>query len=123
MSGSFEERRLARSHDPLVALFRLLESARARARLEAVVVSDETGCLVAAAGPSRLCEELSAHAPLEPANDVVPTRLDVLARRSEVRRLSIDGVVVLLSGQGDSHGLGAGLEHAAAGCQRILGGR
>lgn len=121
------ERRRARG-DALEALGRLLDSARRAGKMEAVAVADETGCLVAGAGAWRACRELAAYAPLlapgtRPANDVVPTRLDVLARRLEVRRLSINGVEVLLCGQGESAAKSAGMSHAEAGCKRILGAR
>lgn len=120
------ERRLRRSADPLVALSRLLDAARSETRVDAVAIADETGCLVAGAGAWQTCEELAAYAPLlereaGPANDVVPTRLDVLARRTEVRRVSVDGVEVLLCGQGDRAAMDRALTRAAAGCRRILG--
>jgi hypothetical protein len=90
-------------------------------RLEALAVADETGLLVAGAGLWQTCERLASIAPLVGANDTVPTRIDVLARRSEVRRLSIDGIQVLLCGQGDESDRDLGLKHAADGCARILG--
>lgn len=119
-----QERRLARSSDPLVALTRLLDAARREGPLCALAVADETGCLVAGAGRSQDCEELAALAPLLdaawPANDTTPTRLEVLARSIEVRRLSVDGIEVLICGQGSEPGRRAGLPRAAAGCERIL---
>jgi hypothetical protein len=115
------ERRQARSSDPLVALSRLLDAARRVGRLEALAVADETGLLVAGAGLCQTCELLAGIAPLLADNDSVPTRLDVLAGRSEVRRLSIDGIQVLLCGHGDDAGRDLGLKHAADGCARILG--
>jgi hypothetical protein len=124
------DRRKARSSDALVALGRLLDGSRRVGRLEAVALADETGCLVAGAGAFRTCEELAALAPLmapcslraaEAANDIVPNRLDVLARRMEIRRLTIDGVEVLLCGQGaETDARSSGLDHAASGCGRIL---
>ena len=123
---SRHERRLCRSADPLLALSRLLDAARRDTRVEAVAVADETGCLVAGAGAWRACEELAAWAPLQlgratPANDTVPTRIDVLSRRTTVRRLSVDGIEVLLSCQGEAEAARQALERAAAGCERILG--
>ena len=124
------DRRKARSEDSLVALGRLLDGSRRAGGLEAVAIADETGCLVAGAGAFRTCEELAALAPLmapcslgtaEAANDVVPTRLDVLARRIDIRRLTIDGVEVLLCGRGaDAGARASALDHAASGCGRIL---
>ena len=108
----------------MLALNRLLDAARRDGQLEAVAVSDASGVLVAGAGRWERCEELAAVAPLGgalgPANDVVPTRLDVIVRRTEVRRLSIDGVEVLLTGSGGGVGREAALKRAAEGCKRIL---
>ncbi|HEY2408108.1 MAG TPA: hypothetical protein VGI10_19005 [Polyangiaceae bacterium] len=120
-AGLAEERRLERSDDPLIALTRLLESARRSAEIEAVAVADQTGILVAGSGAAELCDELAAIAPLgsEPANDTVPSRLDVLSRGARVRRLSVDGVEVFVSGRGGN--LGEGLAQIAEGCSRILG--
>jgi hypothetical protein len=124
------DRRKARSADALVALGRLLDGSRRAGGLEAVALADETGCLVAGAGAFRTCEELAALAPLlapcplaanEAANDVVPTRLDVLARRMEIRRLTIDGIDVLLCGRGaEDEARASALDHAESGCGRIL---
>jgi hypothetical protein len=114
------DRRQSRSENTLVALTRLLESARRSAELEAVAIGDDAGLLVAGAGAAELCDELAAIAPLEgtAANDTVPTRWDVLSRRTEVRRLAVDGLEVFISGRGGD--LGLGLSRVAAGCARIL---
>lgn len=122
------ERRSRARHDALEALGWLLDSARRAGKMDAVALADDSGCLVAGAGAWRACQELAAYAPLlasaaAPANDVVPTRLDVLALRFEVRRLTINGVEVLLCGRGDNPAQGAGMSHAEAGCQRILSER
>ncbi|MEZ4224111.1 MAG: hypothetical protein R3B13_24395 [Polyangiaceae bacterium] len=118
------ERRFERRSDTLLALSRLLDAARRDGGLEALAVADSTGMLVAGAGFWRTCEELAALSPLHQAtaaaNDVVPTRLDVIARRTQVRRLSIDGVEVLLSGIGGEDRQEAALARAAEGCERIL---
>lgn len=118
------ERRKNRSDDPLTALTRLLDATRQAERLTALAVSDTYGCMVAGSGAARLCEELCAYAPLllcDPSNDVVPTRLDVIARKTLVRRLSIDGLEVLICGHGDAPA--AGLTRAGEGASRILGAR
>jgi hypothetical protein len=114
------DRRVSRSENTLVALTRLLEAARRSAELEAVAIGDDAGLLVAGAGAAELCDELAAIAPLgtAAANDTVPTRLDVLSRRTEVRRLAVDGLAVFISGRGGD--LGLGLSRVAAGCARIL---
>ena len=120
MMDSPYDRRVSRSENTLVALTRLLEAARRSAELEAIAIGDETGLLVAGAGAAELCDELAAVAPLggPVANDTVPTRWDVISRRTEVRRLAVDGLEVLISGRGGD--LGLGLAHVAAGAARIL---
>jgi len=113
------DRRVSRSDNPITALTRLLEATRHATELEAVAVADDLGLLVAGAGAAELCDELAAIAPLGvAANDTVPTRLDVLSRRTEVRRLSVDGFEMFVSGQGGD--LGTGLARVAEGCARIL---
>jgi hypothetical protein len=124
-SGTQAERRLRRSADPEVALALMLDGARRSAGIEALAISDLSGCLVAASGAARACEELAAVAPLlgddDAANDVVPTRLEVLAReQTEVRRLCIDGFDVLLAAHGSGEARAASLLRAAEGCRRIL---
>jgi len=113
------ERRQSRSENTLVALTRLLEAARRSAELEAVAIGDDAGLLVAGAGAAELCDELAAIAPLgAAANDTVLSGFDVLSRRTEVRRLAVDGLEVLISGRGGD--LGVALSRVADGCARIL---
>src|SRR5258708_7737843 len=59
-----EDRRRQRSDDPLVALHYQLTHARRDGRLEAVVVADDWGVVLAGAGAWAACEELAAYAPL-----------------------------------------------------------
>jgi hypothetical protein len=115
------ERRSTSRDDTLSALDALLDGIRRDGAFEAVALADAAGVLVAGAGAFRTCEEIAALSPLVAragaANDTVPTRLDVLARKMEVRRLRIDGIEVLVSGQG---GDPTALGRAASGCARIL---
>jgi hypothetical protein len=122
-----EERRTARSSDPLVALSRCFESARRKAGLHALVLADVSGLTIAGAGPASLCDEvaaLGAIASARPANDTVPCRIEVLARTLEVRRLQIDGIEVLLCTESAKPpGAECVVDEAVAGCERILGRR
>jgi hypothetical protein len=59
-----DERRRRRSSDPLVALHYQLSSARTAGDLDAIVVADPSGVVVAGAGSWPVCEELAAYAPL-----------------------------------------------------------
>jgi hypothetical protein len=117
------ERRKRRSRDTLTALSRLLESISDRSGRPTLALADPSGLLVAGAGAFSSCEELAALAPCLNAksavNDVIPSRLDVLRARAEVRRLSVDGVEVLLCT--DRRLRSRFMDEAADGCRRILG--
>jgi len=118
------ERRRDRTTDALSALTRLLDAARRRSGLEALAVAEPSGVLLAGAGPARLCDEMAAWAPLAeklPANDAVPSRLDVFERRAFVQRLAVDGVELIVCGVGEGETTRAELGTVAEGCSRILG--
>jgi hypothetical protein len=119
------ERRRRRSDDPITALHYQLSFTRAEAGLEAVVLVDDSGCLVAGAGAWPVCEELAAYAPLlarpEAANATVGTRIAALSGEVEVHAVAVDGVEVLLCGRGGRADRAATLARAVQGCRRILG--
>jgi hypothetical protein len=117
------ERRKDRTTEALSALTRLLESARKRSGIEALAVAENGGVLLAGAGPAKLCDEMAACAPLAapPANDAIPTRLDIFERRALVQRLAVDGVEIIVCGVGDGEKTRRELGTVAAGCTRILG--
>lgn len=119
------ERRLRRSHDPITALHYQLAETRRVAALDAVVLVDDSGCLVAGAGAWPVCEELAAYAPLlgddaAPVRSVVSHRIASLAGHVERVLLDIDGQPAILCGRGGSAGRSAALERARAGVLRIL---
>src|SRR5258706_11528759 len=64
MMTTADDRRRKRSTDPLVALHYQLAHARHDGQLEAIVVADTSGVVVAGAGSWAVCEELAAYAPL-----------------------------------------------------------
>ncbi len=118
------ERRRKRSDDVVMALHYQLATARAEAGLEALVLVDDRGSLLAAAGAWAPCEELAAFAPLlarpeDAQRGAVVGRLSTLAR--ETTSIAIDslGVPLLLSARGGGAGHDAMLRVAAA-CVRIL---
>ena len=120
------DRRRDRTTEALSALTRLLEAARKRSGLEALAVAEPGGVLLAGAGPAKLCDEMAAWAPLAgspPANDAVPSRLDVFERRALVQRLAVDGVELIVCGVGDGEKTRRELGAVAAGCTRILAPR
>lgn len=136
LSMSFlEERRRKRSDDPLVALHYQLSHARSEGRLDAIVVADDSGVVVAGAGAWAVCEELAAYAPLlaqgvwsEPGA-VRPSRMSELRTEVDVQPVDVEGQTVLVcargskqegrGGRGDPFRLLA-LEQAARGVARIL---
>ena len=121
------ERRRRRSEDPITALHYQLSFSRAEADLEALVLVDDSGCLVAGAGAWPLCEELAAYAPLlaHPGaihSDSLGSSLASMSRETEIRTMLIDGVEATICGRGGSAGRTASIARAAAGCRRILCG-
>jgi hypothetical protein len=122
------ERRSRRSSDPLVALHFQLAQSRNERGLEAIVVADDSGVVVAGAGGWAACEELAAYAPLlaqatwgvsgsEPSG-----RLAEIRARTNVRTICVDGQTVLLcaSGGRPSSAELAELGEVADGVARIL---
>jgi hypothetical protein len=121
------DRRRRRSDDPITALHYQLAHTRAEAGLDAVVLVDDTGCLVAGAGAWPACEELAAYAPLlanraAVGSAAVGSRIAALEPEVEVHRLSIDGAEAVLCGRGGDPMKRGSIERAAAGCRRILVG-
>ena len=121
------DRRRRRSDDAIMALHYQLATARTEGALDALVLVDDRGCLVAGAGAWPACEELAAYAPLlaHPSaigNTTVSSRIEALSGEVEVQTLTIDGGEVVLCGRGGGAVRRGSLERAAAGCMRILGG-
>jgi hypothetical protein len=119
------ERRRRRSDDPITALHYQLSHTRSQGRLEAVVLVDDTGCLVAGAGAWPVCEELAAFAPLlaDPqgaAGTCVETWLAAIGPEVFVRPLSLDGCEALLCGRGSDPAPADLIARTADGCRRIL---
>src|SRR5579863_4523819 len=97
-----DDRRRKRSQDPLVALHYQLAYTRNEERLDALVVADDCGVVVAAAGAWAACEELAAYAPIlsrgawsEPgARD--DSRMAELRGQVDIQPVRVDGSTVLL---------------------------
>src|SRR5258708_15116401 len=101
-----EERRRKRSSDPLVALHYQLAKARHEGQLEAIVVADGSGVVVAGSGAWAVCEELAAYAPLlaqgvwsEPGI-ASASRVAQLRTQVDVQSVEVDGQTVLLCARG-----------------------
>ena len=86
-SAGTPERRRRRSNDTLQALHHQLAFARSEAGLDALVLVDEAGCLVAGAGAWPTCEMLAAYAPLLAHREVTrsETVLSEMAELAERR--------------------------------------
>lgn len=118
------DRRRRRSSDPLIALHYQLSYARNDAGLDAIVVADPSGVMVAGAGSWAVCEELAAYAPLlargPNAWGECGSRVSELGPHVDVRQVCMDGQEVLLCSRGGG-GAERTLEQAARGVARILG--
>jgi len=131
---STDERRRRRSSDPLVALHYQLSTSRTRAELDAIVVADASGVVVAGAGSWPVCEELAAYAPLLAdgswgiMTDQVSSRVESLRHEVEVRAVSVGGQEVLLcarrqrrtEGLESTELIAREMDEAAQGISRIL---
>jgi hypothetical protein len=120
-----EDRRRKRSDDPLVALHYQLTHARHEGRLDAIVVADDAGIVVAGAGSWAVCEELAAYAPLladgvwtEPGM-ARGSRISELSGEVDVQPVDVGGQTVLLCARGGKRG-SAAMDRAARGVARIL---
>lgn len=118
------ERRRKRSDDVVTALHYQLATARNESGLEALVLVDDRGSLLASAGPWAPCEELAAFAPLlarpeDASRGAVAGRLSDLARDTTSVAIDSLGAPLLLSGKGAS-GAQAAMLRVAAACVRIL---
>jgi hypothetical protein len=125
MTTFLEDRRRKRSEDPLVALHYQLSQARSEGRLDAIVVADDAGVVVAGAGAWAVCEELAAYAPLlaqgvwnEPGSRT-KSRVSELSSEVDVQTVEVEGQTVLICARGGML-RGMAMERAAFGVARIL---
>lgn len=120
------ERRKNRSRDPITALHYQLSALREQGKFDAVVLADDSGCVVAGAGAWPVCEELAALAPYLVKNGkpltLSQTEQFLPLDRASVVRVNVDGLEVLLCTKGGGRGIPKeALRNAATGCRRILG--
>jgi hypothetical protein len=118
-----EERRKRRSVDPLIALHYQLSQARTRGALDAIVVADASGVVVAGAGSWAVCEELAAYAPvLVSGSDPLTadaSRIAVLRSQTVVQAVAVNDQEVLVCARGGVERTQT-VEAAAIGVARIL---
>ncbi len=118
----FLERRRRRSSHAAQAVRYQLEAVRDRGDFPALVLADDQGLVVAAAGDPELCEELAAHAPLIARATISRSRMTPRLRGAEVevRPLHLPEGLLHLACVGGPAARDALLDHSARGVQRIL---
>ena len=104
------ERRVSSRENSLESLSQWLESCRAREGLQALAVSDSSGCLIAGAGVARVCEELAA---------LAPVALVLAPKASQSNSQALAGGLAYLSAPMGQLGQES-LSRLACGCARIL---
>ncbi len=116
-----EERRSRRSTHRDLALTFQLEHVRDRARLEALVLADDDGLVLSAAGDGAVCRELAALAPLM-AKSVMGIPLPPMLRGAEVavRIVHVHDQPLYLASVGGGVARDALLAHSMRGVHRIL---
>lgn len=121
MTWLFEERRQRRSSDRFIALRYQLEHTREHGNIEALVLADDEGLVVASSGDASTCAELGAIAPLF-ARSAMGMPMPPLLRGAEVaiRPVRIYGQNLYLASVGGGVARDAHLSTSRNGVQRIL---
>jgi hypothetical protein len=114
--STMTDRRQNRSADPLVALHYHLASARARDNLDAMVLADGSGIVVAGAGSWAMCEEIAAYAPLLAGSR--SARIEAIRDAVMVQPLAYSSGPVFLCARGGASE--ESLKSTAEGVVRIL---
>jgi hypothetical protein len=119
-----QERRSRRSRQPQTALLYQLEHAMDQGRLEALVLADGDGLMLAHAGDYATCREAAAVAPLLARSSLsmqLPL-VDASFRTGDltVRPLEVHGQLLVLASLGGGSARGAVLDHVRRGVERIL---
>jgi len=121
MIWMLDDRRSRRSGDRATALRFQLDHLKQRGKIEALVLADRDGLLLAQAGEDGVCEELGAIAPLL-AKSPLGMPLPPLLSGGEVAIRSVDlhGQDLYLASLGGGVARDALLTHGTSGVQRIL---
>jgi hypothetical protein len=121
MTWIFDDRRQRRSADRYVALRYQLEYTRDRGSLEALVLADDDGLLIASSGDAAVCAELGAVAPLV-VQSALGMPLPPLLKGAEVavRPVEIYGQRLFLAAVGGNVARDAHLTSSKTGVERIL---
>ena len=121
MSTDHTERRGARSDNPHEALRHQLAHTCKKGGLDALVLTNDEGLGLAAAGRDEVCDELGAFAPLI-GRSVARVRLPrpLRKRAVAVRPIAVHGAELYLASAGGGVARDALLAHSASGVRRIL---
>jgi len=121
MSARMSERRTRRSANRSVALTYQLEHAVARGRLEAFVLSDAAGLVIASAGDRAVCEELGAIAPLMRRSPfAMPMPPLLLGADVAIRSVQVLGQSLFLAATGGGVARDLVIADSMRGVERIL---
>lgn len=118
---AFPDRRERRSDELHLALRYQLETSRASAALDALVLADEEGLVIASSGDEGLCEELGAFAPFACRARIkmpLPTSLEEGDISYEM--VKVHGQQLFLAGLGGNVAREAHLTRSREGVERIL---
>ncbi len=121
MTWVLEERRRRRSTDRYVALRYQLEHTRSKGDLEALVLADEQGLVIASSGDASVCAELGAVAPLLPQMPLgmpMPSLLE--GADVGLQRVDVHGQELFLASIGGNVARAAHLATSRSGVERIL---
>jgi len=121
MQWILDNRRKRRSGEPFVALRYQLERSREQGGLEALVLADRDGLVVAGSGDPSLCAELGAIAPLV-SRTALGLPMPPLLRGGEVsvRSILVHGRNLFMASMGGNSARDAHLTDSIAGLHRIL---
>lgn len=118
------DRRRRRSHDAFEAIGFQLQACTEDAGLDAMVVADEDGLCLAAAGPADRCGEIAAHLPIlgrQPGGFRGVLLADDGGIPADVQRFLIDGSELYVCAIGGDEDLRARqIARSIRGCARIL---
>ncbi len=114
------ERRMKRSEQRELALRYQIEHVRGQARLEALVLADDAGLVIAESGDRAVCAELAAIAPLLGRTLKMPMPPLLRGADVAVRTVRVYGQPVHLASVGGTVARDALLASSLAGVERIL---
>ncbi|MDQ3037279.1 MAG: hypothetical protein M3Y87_33100 [Myxococcota bacterium] len=114
------ERRMRRSDSRELALRYQIAHARDQARLEALVLADGAGIVIAESGDRAVCEELAAIAPLLSVSLGMPMPPLLRGADVAVRSVRVHGQPVYLASVGGTVARDALLSTSLRGVYRIL---